>query len=60
LLSGVDRTEFTTSDAKTGRVDRLLTDNFRWPTSVTAEMVAAAVCAAVGEVVRRLKQLVYK
>ncbi len=41
LLSGVDRTEFT--DAKAGRVERLLTDSFRWPTSVTAEMVAAAV-----------------
>ena len=41
LLAGVDRTEFT--DAKAGRVERLLTDSFRWPTSVTAEMVAAAV-----------------
>ena len=41
LLAGVDRTEFT--DAKAGRVERTLSDSFRWPTGVTAEMVAAAV-----------------
>lgn len=43
LLSGVDRTEFTTVDDKSGRVDRTLAPSFRWPTGVTAEMVAAAV-----------------
>ena len=43
LLNKVDRTEFTVADARAGRVDRVVSDNFRWPTSVTAEMVAAAV-----------------
>lgn len=43
LLNHVDRTEFEATDSKAGRVDRLFTENYRWPTEVTAEMVAAAV-----------------
>ena len=43
LLSSVDRTEFGATEAKDGRVDRVFATNFRWPTSITAEMVAAAV-----------------
>jgi lipopolysaccharide export system permease protein len=43
LLKTVDRTEFTDTSAKAGRVDRIFSDSFRWPTSVTSEMVAAAV-----------------
>ena len=43
LLKTVDRTEFTDTSAKAGRVDRIFSDSFRWPTSVTGEMVAAAV-----------------
>jgi lipopolysaccharide export system permease protein len=42
LLDKVDRTEFTT-EAQAKRVDRIASENFRWPTQVTAEMVAAAV-----------------
>jgi len=42
LLENVDRTEFTV-DAKANRVDRTRLDNLRWPTLITAEMVAAAV-----------------
>jgi lipopolysaccharide export system permease protein len=43
LLNTVDRTEFGTADAKDGHVSRQFLDQLRWPTSVTAEMVAAAV-----------------
>jgi lipopolysaccharide export system permease protein len=43
LLKNVDRTEFTSADAKATRVDRGLLESFRWPTKVSAEMVAAAV-----------------
>jgi lipopolysaccharide export system permease protein len=43
LLSQVDRTEFSTADANAGHVERIFSDSFRWPTGVTAEMVAAAV-----------------
>jgi lipopolysaccharide export system permease protein len=43
LLSKVDRTEFGAAEAKDARVERLFADTFRWPTGVTAEMVAAAV-----------------
>jgi lipopolysaccharide export system permease protein len=43
LLNSVDRTEFASTDAKAGHVDRIISNDFRWPTSVTAEMVAAAV-----------------
>jgi lipopolysaccharide export system permease protein len=42
-LFTVDRTEFAANNAKDGRVDRVFSDSFRWPTGVTAEMVAAAV-----------------
>jgi lipopolysaccharide export system permease protein len=41
-LTGVDRTEFTT-DPEAKRVDRQILESFRWPTQVSAEMVAAAV-----------------
>jgi lipopolysaccharide export system permease protein len=43
LLGAVDRTEFSTAEASTGHVERAFIDSYRWPTSVTAEMVAAAV-----------------
>lgn len=43
LLNQVDRTEFTTAESRGGRVDRVFSDTYRWPTGVTAEMVAAAV-----------------
>lgn len=43
ILNKVDRTEFTSTDAKATRVDRALMDTFRWPTQISAEMVAAAV-----------------
>ena len=43
MLAHVDRTEFSGADAKDGRVDRSFSDSFRWPTGVTAEMVATAV-----------------
>lgn len=42
ILEGVDRTEFA-ADPKANRVDRARLDTFRWPTQVSAEMVAAAV-----------------
>jgi lipopolysaccharide export system permease protein len=42
LLQDVDRTEFHV-DANARRVDRGAIETFRWPTLVTAEMVAAAV-----------------
>jgi len=43
LLNAVSRTEFTSADAKSGQVGRVHSESFRWPTGVTAEMVAAAV-----------------
>ncbi|MCX8520398.1 MAG: LPS export ABC transporter permease LptG [Rhodoferax sp.] len=43
LLHQVERTEFSNADQQSGQVARLVTDSFRWPTLVTAEMVAAAV-----------------
>jgi len=43
LLDQVDRTEFADTDANTSRAQRLVTDSFRWPTQISAEMVAAAV-----------------
>ena len=43
LLSQVDRTEFADTDATASRAQRLVTDSFRWPTQISAEMVAAAV-----------------
>jgi lipopolysaccharide export system permease protein len=42
LLQKVDRTEFT-ADPKSKRVDRANLESFRWPTQISAEMVAAAV-----------------
>lgn len=43
LMQQVDRTEFSTVDSNSGRAQRLATDSFRWPTQISAEMVAAAV-----------------
>jgi lipopolysaccharide export system permease protein len=43
LLNKVDRTEFTATEARAARVERQFIEDFRWPTSVTAEMVTAAV-----------------
>jgi len=43
LLEKVDRTEFSSADAKTPRVERTFMQTLRWPTEVSAEMVAAAV-----------------
>jgi lipopolysaccharide export system permease protein len=43
LLEQVDHTEFTSTDANASRVDRTVVDSFRWPTKISAEMVAAAV-----------------
>lgn len=42
-LEQVDRTEFTNLDVQGNRVDRARVDSFRWPTQISAEMVAAAV-----------------
>ena len=42
LLEGVDRTEFA-ADPQAQGVDRARLNTFRWPTQVSAEMVAAAV-----------------
>ena len=42
-LEQVDRTEFTSADANASHAQRLTTDSFRWPTQISAEMVAAAV-----------------
>lgn len=43
MMEQVDRTEFTATDAESGRAQRLAVDSFRWPTQISAEMVAAAV-----------------
>ena len=43
LLHQVDRTEFAGLEAQSGRVERVFTEEFRWPTQISAEMVAAAV-----------------
>ncbi len=43
LLNKVDRTEFAGLDAQSGRVDRVFTEEFRWPSQISAEMVSAAV-----------------
>ncbi len=42
LLDKVDRTEFA-SNSQATHVDRAFQESFRWPTLITAEMVAAAV-----------------
>ena len=43
LLQGVERTEFSGSDASATQVERSTMETFRWPTQITAEMVSAAV-----------------
>ncbi len=43
LLDQVDRTEFTDTDPNASRAQRMVTNSFRWPTQISAEMVAAAV-----------------
>lgn len=43
LIQSVDHTEFTSADANASRVDRTFIDTFRWPTQISAEMVATAV-----------------
>jgi lipopolysaccharide export system permease protein len=43
LLKNADHTEFTSTDANATRVDRTVIETFRWPTQISAEMVATAV-----------------
>ncbi len=43
LLENADHTEFTSSDANASKVDRRAVQTFRWPTLISAEMVATAV-----------------
>lgn len=43
ILNDVDRTEFTNSADSSSRVARATLAQFRWPTQISAEMVAAAV-----------------
>ena len=43
ILSNVDRTEFTNSGDSSSHVERAAMAQFRWPTQISAEMVAAAV-----------------
>lgn len=43
LLSKADHTEFTSTDANATRIDRTVIETFRWPTQISAEMVATAV-----------------
>ncbi|QDL54374.1 LPS export ABC transporter permease LptG [Rhodoferax aquaticus] len=43
LLEQVERTEFAAGDAKSAGIERTFMETFRWPTQVSAEMVAAAV-----------------
>lgn len=43
LMQNVERTEFSTTESEASRAQRLTTDDFRWPTQISAEMVAAAV-----------------
>ncbi len=38
-----DHTEFTSNDVNASKVDRTHLDEFRWPTQISAEMVATAV-----------------
>ncbi len=42
-LKNADHTEFTSTDANATRVDRSMIEAFRWPTLISAEMVATAV-----------------
>ncbi len=43
LLNRADHTEFTNANANATRVDRTAMETFRWPTQISAEMVATAV-----------------
>jgi lipopolysaccharide export system permease protein len=43
LLENVDRTEFANGEAKSEKVERSVVEAFRWPTQISAEMVAVAV-----------------
>ena len=43
LMKNADHTEFTSTDANATRVDRTVIETFRWPTQISAEMVATAV-----------------
>jgi lipopolysaccharide export system permease protein len=43
ILSDVDRTEFSNESDTSSRVERASVAQFRWPTQISAEMVAAAV-----------------
>ena len=43
LLANVDHTEFKMADPNATRVDRNHVESFRWPTQISAEMVATAV-----------------
>jgi lipopolysaccharide export system permease protein len=42
-LSAVDRTEFSSKDAKSYHVERFMMQSYRWPTQVNAEMVVTAI-----------------
>nr|WP_295771859.1 LPS export ABC transporter permease LptG [Rhodoferax sp.] len=43
LLEKADHSEFTSADTNASKVDRALVEAFRWPTQISAEMVATAV-----------------
>jgi lipopolysaccharide export system permease protein len=43
ILQDVERTEFVSVEAQTNSVQRALAPSLRWPTQISAEMVAAAV-----------------
>ena len=47
------------ADAKAGRVDRIFSDSFRWPTAVTAEMVAGAAGREVLQSGLTLRELIH-
>ncbi len=42
-LETVERTEFSNTEAQATQANRTVLDTFRWPTQISAEMVAAAV-----------------
>jgi lipopolysaccharide export system permease protein len=43
FIEPAKRTEFVNTDSLTGQVEHIVSDSYRWPTSITAEMVSAAV-----------------
>ena len=43
LLADVERTEFSGPDRQMPKAEKVAMDSFRWPTQISAEMVAAAV-----------------